>query len=930
MQGPLAERLDPMLLERIARVSPDELAPSLGLVVAALAEGRTDLPYADTGSFLRLTQLTGNFKEILRAVHSALSSKSSLSLFLDLDMGSGKTHLLTLILHLYAACPEDFMLYLPLLEEYIREGCYNPQLAKDTVVLAFDLRTPGEVYRFPLELLARQLRRTGVREEVVVEVRKLAESGLTPDPRRLAEMIPDDKHVIVLVDELYHALIFAQRSEDLSALEQFISFLNFFLNYRRQRAAGRSGLVVLVASARRDYERWLTTFRGEPERRRTAELADAFMSQLQRLAAVVPTEWLGLEDAKQIIGRRLNCSYAQVFHESFDRLIARVIKADTDVPQAHHLRSLIKALAIFALNAVSEKDPVVTPARFSSEIIDTLILDPEYKNLANIYRSHYDAAVEEARKRGKREVLLAVNALFALTITGSEEKLIQMVRLAKTSRGPAGEVPLVTAKELEDILAALGVDQKAAADALAELPLACPVTHSVRTAEGGIAYFVAPTIDVRAYFLRLCKRLEDEYFAERRDEVAEVLKNVLEMLPQSQFKSKSAELKPVDDFKGVRGLNPDKLYVLIYAEQDWLRELVKAPTERRSEQRLRAVSLAENFLENKRALNVVVVVPNVSDGVLRDLARYQASLKALGEVLEKYLIPMEQGTLSGEDKATQILRRLLEVELDDVKRELGVVLTDAVRALQRALRVVLSKALRYDGNRVVEHNLPLEEINVGFTLPHALSEVREKVEEEGRAALSNISEKLVKAAKDAAGFVDISRDAAAILCDYVSDELRKKRSVKVYHDVRVYKIKGRSYYIPSSLIEETLPQVKKLLEGGKLPEGYKVRTLNEEGVTTFELVETQQPPPQPPQPTVLPSQPPTLPVSQALKELPLPPPPPPPGDKLEQLEREIRERSAGRLKLTLKFQDQEDVANIINHLRALKKLIEDYTIEAAG
>jgi len=69
-------------------------------------------------------------------------------------MGSGKTHLLTLILHLYAVCPEDYAMYLPLLEDYIREGCYSQQLAKDTVVLAFDLRTPGEVYRSPLKLRA--------------------------------------------------------------------------------------------------------------------------------------------------------------------------------------------------------------------------------------------------------------------------------------------------------------------------------------------------------------------------------------------------------------------------------------------------------------------------------------------------------------------------------------------------------------------------------------------------------------------------------------------------------------------------------------------------------------------------------------------------------------------------------------------------------
>ncbi|MCC6065336.1 MAG: hypothetical protein LM576_05080, partial [Thermofilum sp.] len=647
MWGSLAKKLDLTLLESIARVTPDELAPSLGLAVAALAEGRVDRPYSNTSEFLQLTQLTSNFKAILRTVHSALNNRSSLSLFLDLDMGSGKTHLLTLILHLYAACPEDLEMYLPLLEEYIREGCYSPQLAKDTVVLAFDLRTPGEVYRSPLELLARQLRRAGVREEVVSKVQELAERGSAPDPRWLAEAIPADKHVIVLVDELYHALIFARRSEDLSALEQFISFLNFFLNYRRQRAAGRSGLVALVASARRDYERWLATFKMEPERKRTAELVDAFMSQLQRLAGVVPTEWLGLEDAKRIIERRLGCKYADVFHESFDRLIARVVKADTDIPQAHHLRSLIKALAIFALNAAREGDPVVTPARFSGEIIDTLILDPAYKDLANIYRSHYEEAIDASRKLGRREALLAANAVFASTITGDERKLIEMVRLAKTSRLPSREVPLVSAKELEDILAALGVDRKAAADAIAELPLVCPVVHSVRTAEGGIAYFVAPAIDVRAYFLRLRSRLEAELVSRPREELAPIVKELLETLPAPR--SESVTVKVVGSFERLGGFDADKLHVLVYAEPGWVGELVASSGARRSELRSRAVELAKRFLEDRRELNVVVVVPSVDEAVLRDLARYHATLKALNEVLDKYLIPMEQGALLGEE-----------------------------------------------------------------------------------------------------------------------------------------------------------------------------------------------------------------------------------------------------------------------------------------
>jgi len=926
IRSPLANEVDVALLDRIAHLSPDELAPSLGATVTALAEGRTDTPYANTSEVLRLTQLTSNFKEVLRTVHNALSNRTTLSRFLDLDMGSGKTHLLTLILHLYAVCPESYEMYQPLLEEYIREGCYSQQVAKDAVVLAFDLRAPRTVYRSPLKLLARQLRRVGAKEEVVNKVRNYAERGSVRDPegfaQQLAENIPEDRHVIVLVDELYHALIFAQE-DTLHTLDGFISFLMHFIDHRRERAAGRSGLVVLVASARRDYEKWLTVFREEPERRYVAERVDAFVSQLQRLAAVVTTEWLGLEDAKRIIERRLNCRYARVFHESFDRLTMRVIKADSDIPQAHHLRSLIKALAIFALNAVNEGDPVVTPARFSGEIIDTLILDPAYKDLANIYRSHYEEAVEAARKLEKREVMLAANAVFASTITGSEDKLIQMVRHAKTGRGPARELPLISAKELEDVLAALGVDRKTAADAIADLPLACPVVHRVRTADGGIAYFAAPTIDVRAYFVRRLNRLESEYFTERRDKIAEALRDFLEQLPPP--KAESVVLRLVEGFERLSGLDADRLHVLIYAEPSWLKELATASEAKRGELRRRVVEEAKRFLEDRRTLNVVVIVPSINDAVLRDLARYRASLDALGEVLEKYLIPMEQGTLSEGDRATRTLKRLLDIELDDVKSELGAALTDAVRALQRALRTTLSEAIRHDGRAAVESPLRFAGEEVRFPKPSALSMVREEMERVKRGALTNISEELAeraKQAKDAVSFVDDAGAAADIVYEYASSELKKADSVKVYYDARVYNVGGRLWYIPSHLVEEAALRVEGRLKG-KLPEGCTLRVVREEGAATFELVKAQPPAPQPPQPPS--PQPPTPPIRQ----LPEGPALPPPEDPLKRLETEMRRLGAGRLTLRLRFMG-DDVPALLNHLNAIKNLIESYTIEAAG
>jgi hypothetical protein len=935
MRGPLADKLNLTWLDRLARVKPDELAPSLGVVVAALAEKRLgDLTYANTSELLRLTQPTRNFKEILRMIRSALDERGRMTLFLDLDMGSGKTHLLTLILHLYAVCPEDPTFYRPLLEEYEREGCYSPRLAKDAVVLAFDLRVPRDVYRSPLKLLARQLERMGVKAEVIEKLKELAERGARPDYQWLAQAIPADKHVIVLVDELYHELIFARMIEDLRALEDFISFLKHFLDYRWQYVLNRSGLVVIVASARSDYERWRATFSGEPEKKLVAEFVDQFVRQLQRFSGVPGTEWLGLEDAKRIIERRLGCSYAQVFHESFDRLIARVIKADTDIPQAHHLRSLIKALAIFALNAANNGDRVVTPARFSGEVIDTLILDPEYKDLANIYRSHYEAAAEAARKLGRGEALLAANAVFALTLTGSEEKLIEMVRLAKVGRGPARDVPLVTAKELESILAALGVDQEEAAKALADIRLICPSIHSVRTADGGLAYFVAPAIDVRSYFLRLRDRLATELASSKRGELAGWFQSFLSSAPSSSSGNVSIQL--VTGFERLGPLDPDKLHVFIYAEPGWLKSLFEASgEEERRALRERAVQEARRFLEDRRALNVVVVVPKVSEEVVRGLAGYQAAQRALHEVIEKYLRPMEEGRPIEEEgaspdakRASETLRKLLEVELDDVKRELGEALADAVRALQRALRSMLSNALRHDGREVVEALLRYAGEEVAFRMPRTIAEVRERIVQAASNALVNTVDELADLAKSAIGFVDDPSKAADILYEYVSGELRRSRSVKVYFDARAIPAGGRLWYVPSRLIKDAAATLEGRLKS-RLPEGAELRLIKEEDVVTFELVERQPIQPQPlsaPQPPIrAPEQPPVrVPVQPSRPPVAQPPP-----DPLKLVEEEMRRLGSGVLVVKLRFASDE-ISNLLLFLRAYKKLILDCEVKPAA
>jgi len=56
----------------------------------------------------------------------------------------------------------------------------------------------------------------------------------------------------------------------------------------------------------------------------------------------------------------------------------------------------------------------------------------------------------------REEVLLAVNSIFSLTITGAPEKLVEMVRVAKT-RTPPQDIPVVKEVELREILKVHGL-----------------------------------------------------------------------------------------------------------------------------------------------------------------------------------------------------------------------------------------------------------------------------------------------------------------------------------------------------------------------------------------------------------------------------------------------------------------------------------------
>ncbi len=798
---PLDRYLDENWLEEISRQSPDDLAPSLGSVILALSGGNVKgVPaYAKADIFLAMTQLTPSYVEILKAILNALRGRRYVGLFLNLDMGMGKTHLLTLLLHLYISCSENPHMCADFLQEYRGRSCYDDTIAENTVVLAFDMRTPGDVLNY-LKLPARILRRLGASRAANL-IENAADKGKLPDPQELAESIPSHVNVIVIIDELHHS--FVHGDIELSKVKSALSFINSFLNYRRKYADLRhSGLVVVAASARRDYERW-NSIKSDKDRE-LAAIADGFVEQLERVEALVRTEWLNVKEAKGILEKRLllkGALFDAVFHRSFDKLLTRILRADTDIPQAHHMRSLIKAIAVFSLNSLKSSDRVVTPARFSEEVIKAFLS-------GHTLGSNYQALYNEMEKEVKNpKLMLAVNTVFALTITGDEMKLIDLVRMAKERTGATTNAPLATELEIRSVLAELGLSDAEIDGIVKDLANLHTGIHSVRLHDGSYAYFAIPVVNVAALYRSLIRRNEQELLANRNTLLEELFNHIEQLYHEDEH----VIVRAVGDIRDLekKPLHEDKLHIYIYLDRGSLKQLDPG-TQRVRDEAVKAMGdRIRGFHLEKRAPNVAFILPGVDYDILKDLALYEAVKRATSYVIDRYLIPLERGQPREEDK---VLYELMKLELSDIESEIGRMLNEALQSISKALSKSLSTVYTYNHIKGVaeEGSLSLlQEVSRGeHRMPRDWVKVIGWI---GVATSRNIVDVrgiLIKQVKNKLKFVDDISQARQVLQGYVEESLRDTGKAVIYMDTRVYKYGDSIVYIPGDVVKETVKAVK--------------------------------------------------------------------------------------------------------------------------
>lgn len=868
----LRDKVDRRRVEDLAEKDVEALAPSLGAVIRDLLYREEEHIKQEASVFVAATVPTENLKRIVGEVFEALREGRTFAKWLNLDMGSGKTHLLTFLL--YALHAYDA------LAEYLREHKWiDAAVARRTAVFAADLRTPGEVIKYLL-FFAKSLEKVG-EVDAARYVRDRAMSGQFPDAKELAAKLRrGDTRIAIIVDELYHGVLTYRETEDRSNVARTISFVMQMMDYMRNY---KRPLAILVASARRDYEDAVA--REDLQKDSLLRDANRLIEQLARLEPVLETRWLSVEEARQIILRKLGAKQ-DIFHKLFDRFIERVIKADSDIPQAHHLRSLIKAMAIFTKNAIENGRSVVTPADFSEAVLTALFAGDG--GLAVRYKSAYDTAmreVEMAQMEVREPLMLAINTIFSLSVTGRPDQLIEVMKAYKTGRYDSRLLPAVSEREMRELLMDLGSAEVEIQNSLSLLD-SVPYVHSVK-GDAGYVYFVVPVESVVAIYN---KYIEDEF--KRRvadsDWATEFLTSSVKTAEGRYGNVHLVVVNSYDELE-TRGLSPDAMNIFVYAgavNEDIAKKL-------------------ERWLLERRMHNLAVVLPSIDGVVVKHVARFMAIYSATSKIVSDYLQPYLKSQAAVSDKVAEYMKRLIDLEVDEINRVVTARLEEAVKSISSAVALAFRRVYIYTcktGEAGLTCSAELDEVNVEPPSVRIFADVKEYsrlldiLDRRKQETISTVLKALGDAVKTRARFVDSESTARDMLVKYVADAI-KKGSVELSKDMNVFPYGGEIYYIPPAVLSKAIQTISK--DAVAKAVGTDVVQIWEGDVVRFELapavVDVVEPPP-----------------VQKAEEV----------DKLTHVINEMMRRDNGRLVVILRF-SKENKSMIKSQLLALKRHIED-------
>jgi len=849
----LQRAVDRERVKWLVEVAPDALAPQLSKIVSELLRGEREHIIRDARPFVNATVLTDTFKSILEEVFRALKEGSVFTKWLNLDMGSGKTHLLTLVTYLlyaYKSLEED-------LEEYHKLGL-RKDIVEKTALLVIDMRTPSEIPTTFFPFFEESLRRVG-ESDAAEYIRSCIERGEIPVASELVRKLRRDTRLVVIIDELHHALLtYRETPLEREWIKKALVFVTQLIDYLRHH--GR-GFVILTASARRDYERVLQ-LEGSDELMITA---NNLLDQLGRLESVLESKWLSVEDAKHIVLNKLGAKQ-DIFHPIFDRFIERVIKAESDIPQAQHLRSLIKAMAVYTRNAIELGHRIVTPASFSEGVLDALF--PEGGGIAERYKSAYSKimsdieSLEGASREIKEVAKLIVNTIFAMSVSGRMDQLLETIRASKFGRYRVELLPAVFEQDIKRVLDDLGInDPHVVSNAFGVLS-GIPYVHSVKIGNT-YAYFVVPVENVGAIFMRL---IEERYRVNSMDRegMIDELIRYLNITIRGRV-DEHGYISIIEDHSSLeeatKGLDPNAMYIIVYGDPRLAKHLEKSL---RDGAPVNIGDLVKKYFEEmeledpatwleeqgKHNIAIAILVPN--NEVVEKIARFKAVVEATNKIVNDYLLEYSRGG----GRLSEEMKKLIEIEQAEIHRVIANSFVDSLKkfvdACSLALRYVYIYECDYSAERGIKCSASLKEVkaskDVGSRITvdekryNELIEVMERIKD---GEVRDLAKELMKAVRNYAKFVDDFQRAHDILLDHIIEALNEQREVVLSSDMTTYIYGSGIFYIPPNVVEKVAHSISKDELKKALGKDVEIQRKNRE-VYIRVAQPFQQPPPPPP------------------------------------------------------------------------------------
>jgi hypothetical protein len=253
------------------------------------------------------------------------------------------------------------------------------------------------------------------------------------------------------------------------------------------------------------------------------------------------------------------------------------------------------------------------------------------------------------------------------------------------------------------------------------------------------------------------------------------------------------------------------------------------------------------------------VLPRITKEALDGKARSLAADSATSYVINEYIAPLEKR--GGQD---EVARKLLEIELSDLKTEMGRRLNDTLATFTSSMRSVFAEALYYTPKGVMPEPITIDtgrkEVKV-YEIQRFIDTFRKGLSD----VIADASRSLAERVKQGRMVLPSSYIAMEAVYRVIEEDLKTKQSTSFRVDeFRVEKLEGvedRWIYIPPKIMKQIAESIIKRVEDA-FKDKYEVRKRLEGERYTITLVPiTQQPkpieifpPPQPqPQPPTSPS-----------------------------------------------------------------------------